>query len=162
MARGSVKLCLQCATCSLVSGCLCRALKFLSRRDSKLKDEAARWPEGKTLRLEIPGARGFTLTGDGDGFHFLPKDAKGDVVVRFKSPADAFRVFTGQIGVAQAYGEHRFVVKGNLSLALAFTRCVDRVEGYLFPAVLAKRILKRLPKKEVSSLRVYASVLLGC
>ena len=56
MARGSVKLCLQCATCSLVSGCLCRALKFLSRRDSKLKDEAARWPEGKTLRLEIPGA----------------------------------------------------------------------------------------------------------
>ena len=84
------------------------------------------------------------------------------MTVRFKSPADAFRVFTGQIGVAQAYGEHRFVVKGNLSLALAFTRCVDRVEGYLFPAVLAKRILKRLPKKEVSSLRVYASVLLGC
>ena len=115
-----------------------------------------------TLRLEIPGARGFTLTGDKEGFHVLSQDAKGDVTVRFKSPADAFRVFTGQIGVAQAYGEHRFVVKGNLSLALAFTRCVDRVEGYLFPAVLAKRILKRLPKKEVSSLRVYASVLLGC
>ena len=124
--------------------------------------EAARWPKGKTLKLEIPGARGFTLTGDGDGFHFLPRDARGDVVVRFKSPADAFRVFTGQIGVAQAYGEHRFVVKGNLSLALAFTRCVDRVEGYLFPAILAKRILKRLPKKEVSSARVYGAVLTGC
>ena len=162
MAKGSIKLCLQCATCSLVSGCLCRALKYLSRRDSKLKDEAARWPKGKTLKLEIPGARGFTLTGDGDGFHFLPRDAKGDVVVRFKSPADAFRVFTGQIGVAQAYGEHRFVVKGNLSLALAFTRCVDRVEGYLFPSILAKRILKRLPKKEVSSARVYGAVLKGC
>ena len=64
--------------------------------------------------------------------------------------------------MAQAYGEHRFVVKGNLSLALAFTRCVDRVEGYLFPSILAKRILKRLPKKEVSSARVYGAVLTGC
>ena len=161
MAKGSIKLCLQCATCSLVSGCLCRALKYLSRRDSHLKGEAARWPKGKSLRLEIPGARGFTLTGDEKGFHILPRDAKADVVVRFKTPADAFRVFTGQIGTAQAYGEHRFTVKGNLSMALAFTRIVDRVEGYLFPPVIARRILKRLPKKEVSSARVYGAVLLG-
>ena len=48
-----------------------------------------------------------------------------------------------------------------MGLAMPFVRCVDRVEGYLFPAVLAKRILKRLPVKEVSSARVYLAVLLG-
>lgn len=161
MAKGSVKVCLQCAACSLVSGCLCRALKFLSRRDSRIKEEAARWPRGKALRLEIPGARGFTVTGGGEGFRFLPPDAPGDVTIRFKSPADAFRVFTGQLSVAQAYGQHRFVLKGNMALAMPFVRCVDRVEGYLFPAVLARRILKRLPKKEVSTARVYGAVLSG-
>ena len=161
MAKGSVKMCFQCATCSMVSACLCRALKFLSLRDSHIKDEAARWPRGKTLRLEIPGARGFTVTGGKEGVRTLSPDAKGDVTIRFKSPADAFKVFTGQISVAQAYGQHRFVLKGNMGLAMPFVRCVDRVEGYLFPAVLAKRILKRLPEKEVSSARVYLAVLLG-
>ena len=59
MAYGSVKMCLQCATCSMVSTCLFRALKFLSCRDSRVKEEACRWPQGKTLRLEIPGVRFF-------------------------------------------------------------------------------------------------------
>ena len=103
MAHGSVKMCLQCATCSMVSCCLFRALKFLSCRDSKIKAEACRWPKGKTLRLEIPGARGFTVTGTEKGFRKLPLDTPGDVTIRFKTPADAFRVFTGQIGIAQLY-----------------------------------------------------------
>ena len=111
MAYGSVKMCLQCATCSMVSTCLFRALKFLSCRDSRVKEEACRWPQGKTLRLEIPGARGFTVTGTEKGFRKLPQDTPGDVTIRFKSPDDAFRVFTGQIGIAQAYAQHRFTLR---------------------------------------------------
>ena len=121
MAYGSVKMCLQCATCSMVSTCLFRALKFLSCRDSRVKEEACRWPQGKTLRLEIPG----------------------------------------QIGIAQAYAQHRFTLRGNMGLAMPFVRCVDIAEGYLFPAVLARRILKRRPKKEISTARVYLAVLFG-
>ena len=68
MANRSFQMCMQCAACSMVSTCLCRALKFLSTRDSKIKAEAVKWPEGKTLRLEIPGARGFTVTGTRAGF----------------------------------------------------------------------------------------------
>lgn len=161
MANGSFKMCMQCATCSMVSACLCRALKFLSTRDSKIKAEAAKWPKGKTLRLEIPGARGFTVTGGKDGFQKLPQNTPGDVTIRFKSPADAFRVFTGQLSVAQAYAQHRFTLRGAMSLAMPFVRCVDIAEGYLFPAIMARRILKRLPKKEVCTARVYAAVLFG-
>ena len=161
MAYGSVKCCLQCATCSMVATCLCRALKFLSSRDTKIKEEARLWPQGKTLRLEIPGAKGFTVTGSEKGFRKLPQDTPGDVTIRFKSPDDAFRVFTGQISVAQAYAQHRFTLRGNMGLAMPFVRCVDIVEGYRFPAFLARRILKRLPKKEVSTARVYLAVLLG-
>ena len=120
-----------------------------------------RWPQGKTLRLEIPGARGFTVTGTEKGFRKLPQDTPGDVTIRFKSPDDAFRVFTGQIGIAQAYAQHRFTLRGNMGLAMPFVRCVDIAEGYLFPAVLARRILKRRPKKEISTARVYLAVLFG-
>lgn len=161
MAYGSMKMCLQCATCSMVSTCLFRALKFLSTRDSRIRAEAQNWPRGKTLRLEIPGAKGFTITGSKDGFRKLHQDAPGDVTIRFKSPSDAFRVFTGQISVAQAYAQHRFVLRGDMGLAMPFVRCVDLAEAYLFPACLARRILKRLPTKQISTLRVYAAVLFG-
>ena len=39
--------------------------------------------------------------------------------------------------------------------------CVDIAEGYLFPAFLAKRILKRPAKKEVPTALVYLAVLFG-
>ena len=57
---------------------------------------------GRVVRFLDEGTLEGTVTGDKEGFHVLSQDAKGDVTVRFKSPADAFRVFTGQIGVAQA------------------------------------------------------------
>ena len=161
MSNRTVKTGLQQATCALVAECLVRALQYLSTADSKIRAEAHNWPNGKTLRMEVPGAGGFTVTGTPWGFRKLDKDTPGDVTIRFKSPTDAFRVFTGQMGVAQAYAQHKFVLRGDMSLAMPFVRCVDITEGYLFPDILAKRILKRLPEKEVSPAWVYGSILLG-
>ena len=160
MAYGSVKMCLQCATCSMVSTCLFRALRFLSYRDSRVQKEACQWPKGKTLRLEIPGARGFTVTGTEHGFRKLPQDTPGDVTIRFKSPADASGSSPGR-SASPGLCQHRFTLRGNMGLAMPFVRCVDIAEGYLFPWCLAKRILKRRPKKEVSTARVYLAVLFG-
>lgn len=161
MSQRTVKTGLQQATCTIVAECLVRALKYLSTADSKIQAEAHAWPSGKTLRLEVPGAGGFTVTGTPWGFRKLDKETPGDVTIRFKSPSDAFRVFTGQISVAQAYAQHKFVLRGNMAMAMPFVRCVDITEGYLFPDILAKRILKRLPEKEVSTARVYRAVIFG-
>ena len=161
MSQRTLKTGLQQATCTLVAECLVRALQYLSTADSQIRAEAHAWPSGKTLRLEVPGAGGFTVTGTPWGFKKLDKETPGDVTIRFKSPSDAFRVFTGQMGVAQAYAQHKFVLRGDMALAMPFVRCVDITEGYLFPDLLAKRILKRLPEKEVSTARVYGSILLG-
>ncbi len=161
MSTKPLKTGLQQATCTLVAECLVRALQYLSTADSKIRAEAHNWPSGKTLRLEVPGAGGFTVTGTPWGFKKLDRESAGDVTIRFKSPSDAFRVFTGQISVAQAYAQHKFVLRGDMALAMPFVRCVDITEGYLFPDFLAKRILKRLPEKEVPAVRVYGAVLLG-
>lgn len=161
MSQKTLKTGLQQATCAIVAECLVRALQYLSTADSKIQAEAHNWPKGKTLRLEVPGAGGVTVTGTPWGFRKLDKETPGDVTIRFKSPSDAFRVFTGQLSVAQAYAQHKFVLRGDMALAMPFVRCVDITEGYLFPDILAKRILKRLPKKEVSTARVYTAVLFG-
>ena len=161
MSQKPLKTGLQQATCTLVAECLVRALQYLSTADSKIRAEAHNSPSSKTLRLEVPGAGGFTVTGTPWGFKKLDRETAGDVTIRFKSPSDAFRVFTGQISVGQAYAQHKFVLRGDMALAMPFVRCVDITEGYLFPEFLAKRILKRLPEKEVSPLRVYSAVVLG-
>jgi hypothetical protein len=44
---------------------------------------------------------------------------------------------------------------------MSFVRCVDIIEGYLFPRFLTKHILKGAPVKELSSLTVYRKVLFG-
>lgn len=83
------------------------------------------------------------------------------MTIRFKSPDDAFRVFTGQIGIARRTPSTDLPCGETWGLAMPFVRCVDIAEGYLFPAVLARRILKRRPKKEISTARVYLAVLFG-
>ena len=147
MAYGSVKMCLQCATCSMDSTCLFRALRFLSYRDSRVQKEACQWPKGKTLRLEIPGARGFTVTGTEHGFRKLPQDTPGDVTIRFKSPADAFRVFTGQIGIAQAYAQQPIYPPGEHGPGHALRAMRGHRGGVPLPLVPGQAHLETTTKK---------------
>lgn len=148
------------ATCSMVSTCLFRALKFYP---------AGQPGEGRVLPVAQgedpppgdPRRQGFTVTGTEQGFRKLPQNTPGDVTIRFKSPDDAFRVFTGQIGIAKPMPNTDLPCGETWAWPCPFVRCVDIAEGYLFPAFLARRILKRLPKKEVSTARVYLAVLFG-
>ncbi len=58
MAYGSVKMCLQCATCSMVSTCLFRALRFLSYRDSRVQKEGLPVAQGKNPAPGDPRGQG--------------------------------------------------------------------------------------------------------
>lgn len=151
----------QALVCRIVLFFLFRALKALSRLDSRVKAETAAWPEGWVLGMVTPGGPSLYVSRTARGLARLKECAEPDVLIRFKSIRDAFYVFTGQMGVAGAYSQHRFCLRGNVGDAMSFVRCVDLAEGYLFPGFWARRILKALPKKQVSSLRVYGAALLG-
>lgn len=151
----------QCAVCRVVLFFLFRALNALSVRDSRVAAEAALWPEQRVLGLEVPGGPALYIARRGKRLVRLKNAPAPDILIRFKSVRDAFYVFTGQLGVAAAYAQHRFTVRGNVSETMGFVRCVDLAEGYLFPPFWAKGILKELPEKQLSSLRLYGAVLLG-
>ncbi len=99
------------------------------------------WKDGRLLRLASPAERACTL--------------------RIKSLPLAFRLFTGQMGLAQAYAWHAFTVQGELGEVMLLARLVNLVESYLFPRFITKRILTDIPSLQASPLRVYGRILCG-
>ena len=83
-----------------------------------------------------------------------------DLSISFKSIDILFKLVTGRLGVAQAYAEHRFLLKGDIKDAMSFVRVIDRTEGYFFPKFITKGILKQIPKREKSMLEIYGRLLL--
>lgn len=138
---------------------LWRAFKALYRCDSRVKAELNSWPEGLTLHMQAgPSGPHLALKRTADGPVRVKDYQNADVDVRFKSLDSAFLLATGQLGVAQAYAQHRFYLYGDIAVTMSFVRCVDIIEGYLFPRFLTRHILKGDPVKELSSLAVYRKV----
>lgn len=142
---------------SVVLFVLYRGMAVLSRRDSRVKQELMHWPKGLALKL-VCGPKGPVLTLIWDGNRLLRghRFDRADITMTFKSPEKAFRVLTGQRGISDAYARHDFFLKGDIHQTMRFMRAVEITEAYLFPKIMTRRILKRVPKKELPTPVVYA------
>lgn len=150
--------------CSVVFFFLYRGLRVLQKKDSRVRADLAAIPENFSLRLEAspkPGAASIVMVNHAGGLRRGKKKDDAKIVVTFKSLNTAFRVVTGRMGISECYARHAFYLKGNINEAMGFIRGMEYVEAYLFPRFITKRILKRVPKKELPSLAVYAMVLTG-
>lgn len=156
-----IQIACQRAVCAVVLTCLYRALRGLERCDSRVRREMASWPEGFCAGIEAPGGPSLRLQHTREGLNKAPRSVQPQVVIRFKSVPDAFYLCSGQIGVASAYAQHRFVLYGNVSSVMGVVRCVDIAESYLFPRFWARRILREVSPREVPALRAYWAVLTG-
>lgn len=150
---------LQIAVCAAVLFVLRRALDVLYRRDTRVKRELSALGEGFILLLTT-GACGPSLRVRLQDGRVRPvKNGEADVHIAVKNVDAAFLLLTGQTGVAQAYAQHRFALRGDIVRTMPIVRCVDIAEGYLFPWVWARRILRRRPGKEMPSALLYLRVL---
>lgn len=159
---------------SIVLFVLYRAIKVLPGCDSRIRYEFTSWPEGLSLELAA-SSDGPSLFLEKRNGHLVRisrgklrksrksagKGLAADISIVFKSVDAAFLVLTGQIGVAQAYAQHRFSLRGDIAVTMSFVRCVDIAEAYLFPSFMTRRILKKIPTKQTSSLGVYRRILFG-
>ncbi len=141
---------------------LYRSFRVLYRKDSRVRREIDSWAEDLTLKL-VCGPKGTALAVRHDEKHGIVKlrrAQKADITMRFKSVEGAFQVLSGQKSVADAYAEHLFFLEGDIFQTMSFVRCVEYLEGYLFPEFMSRRILKELPGRQVPALQVYALALL--
>lgn len=70
--------------------------------------------------------------------------------IRFKSVEAPWRMVTAKVSSSQAYARHDLLIKGEITKAMQMLRCIERVESYLFPKSIAKRVLPpqlKIPQK---------------
>lgn len=132
------------------------------KNDSQLKSEISEWPEGTTVNLIVePDGPYLSLKKEGQSLKYkgARKAEKADMDIYFKNMEAAIMMLTGKIGIAKAYCEKRIIIKGDIAFAMSVVRCMNIVEAYLFPEFITKKILKRLPEKEASTLKIYLETL---
>ena len=151
--------------CGVVLEVLYRGIRVLSRTDSRVKQELMDMPEGRTIRFAVAPdekAPALCFTVKNGTIQKAKKNVRPEVDIVFKNEKMAFRVFTGRMGIAGAYGAHAFTLRGNINETMGVVRIVDLVEGYLFPKFIAKHILKEIPEKEYPTPLLYLRLIPGC
>ena len=141
-----------------------RALNVLNRHDANVAEELAQLGENGCVRIKTG------MTADAPQLTFVRRngrivkgssDQKADLEITFKSESSAFMVFVGCMSLGQAYCGHRFVLRGNINETMCLMRAIEIAEGYLFPRIWNRRILKGRVNKQVPALAVYALALCG-
>ncbi len=135
----------------------------LSRLDSRVKEETQRWPDGFVYGLTCGcGGPQLYLEKTPDGLRRRkPGSVHAATSFDMKSVEKAFVILTGRQGLAGAYAAHSFSMRGEIATAMSFARCADLTEAYLFPKCISRRLLREVPKKEISSAGLYGRLLLG-
>lgn len=157
-----MKLFFQKLTVGVVLRVVHAALVELYRMDSRVKAEFDALPEGMSYAIAT-GHEAPTLfvRWEQGKLHRLPSLDKAVCNLRVKSSAHSFQLFTGQMGLAQAYARHAFTMQGEIADVMKLARLVNIVEAYLFPKVITKHILTDIPTLQKNPLSVYGRIALG-
>ncbi len=140
---------------------LCRGIITLFKNDSKIKQEIESWEDNFIIQITTEDTAINWQIQKRQGKLYRVKESKPNLSISFKSVDILFKLVTGRLGVSKAYAEHRFLLKGEIKDAMSFVRVIDRTEGYLFPSIMTKRILKEVPKREKPMLEIYGRLLLN-
>lgn len=155
---------LKTALAHIILWFLGRGFSATAARDSRIQEELAEWADGTGILLKIePRGPAVSLQKRGKRLQFMGFRESGaaNIAIFFKNLDAALLVLTGQIGIARAFAEHRFTARGDIAMAMSVVRCMTLVEAYLFPRFMTRKIMSRVPKKQVGSLRIYLAALLG-
>lgn len=141
---------------------LYRGIHIVNKIEPNVCKETKNWKNGYTIKIQTcENGPSLILQKKGNDIIRLKKDENCDLEIVFKSIDSAFLLLTGRLGIAKAYCEHRFLLKGNIMEAMSFVRCVDIVETYLFPKMIAKHLVKEITKIKIPRIVTYMRVLVN-
>ena len=131
---------------------------MLCRYDENIRREVGNWRPGFVFCMKASqDGPALCLIHTENGVERLKQyePSHVDMAVEFRSIDAAFLVLSGQIGIAQAYSQHRFTMHGSIADCMTMVYCVERIEAYLFPKFIARKILKEIPQKQISTVSAY-------
>ena len=135
-------------TIKVVFFILGRSFQAASVLDKNVKRDLELWPDGFTVLFKVMTNGPFLLLQKKNSKLRVigTKEDSADLVVIFKNVDGAFLIMTAQLGFPMGYAEHRLAVEGNLAGSMALIRISDAVQSYLFPKIIARLVLKRVPE----------------
>ena len=157
-----MKLFIQKLTVGIVLRVVHAALVELYHMDSRVKAEFDALPEEMSYSIATGyDAPVLNVLWEQGSLKRVKSLKKAVCNLAIKSTAHSFQMFTGQMGLAQAYARHAFTMQGEIADVMKLARLVNIVEAYLFPNIINRRIMTDIPKPEVCFLRTYARVACG-
>ncbi len=141
-----------------------RAIIASARLDSYVKKEVVTWKDSSVIMLKVDDfGPSVAIKKEGRRLTLLKASEieNPDLAIYFKNIEAALLVLTGQLGIAQAFAEHRYTLKGDIGFAMSFVRVIYIVEAYLFPPFITKKVLKSMPDRDSSRFKIYKATLFG-
>ena len=130
-----------------------RALQSASRFDPVIKEELKEWPDNLSIMYKVqPFGPDMMICKENGHLRKRPSSEKeASVIIYLKNIEYSFLLMTTQKGTVQAFLESAAYLKGDVPIAMSLIRILDRVQYYLFPRIIAKRVIKRLPNISLTS-----------
>jgi hypothetical protein len=127
-----------------------RGLQSLSKHDPLIQQEVSKWPDPFTLMLVVRPDCGSMAVSRAPGGRLIYRgsdypEEKADVVITIKNIETAFAMLIGKIGIDVGYARHSICARGDISNSVSVVRVLNIAEAYLFPSMIAKNLMKRLP-----------------
>ncbi len=157
-----MKLFFQKLTVGIVLRVVHAALVELYHIDSRVKAEFDALPEAMSYSIATGyDAPVLNVLWEQGKLKRIKSLKKAVCNLAIKSTAHSFQMFTGQMGLAQAYARHAFTMQGEIADVMKLARLVNIVEAYLFPKLITRHILTDIPALQANPLRVYGRIALG-
>jgi hypothetical protein len=137
-----------------------RGMCACATADSRVQAELRDWEEGVRIALRAgPSGPAMAVEKRGGRLRFLGtrQFAAADLIITFKHVDALLPVLLGMTSVTRAFAERRMTIKGDLTFAMSVVRVMLLTEAYLFPTLITRRIMQRVPAREVSMARIYLS-----
>ncbi|CBL45653.1 Conserved hypothetical protein [gamma proteobacterium HdN1] len=151
---------------TLMMAVMGRAMEAASQIDPIFQSEVGALDNGFLFEMTIQNGPGMVMQKQADGSlkhigNQCPR--KPDLSIRFKHITHAFLVLSFQESTARAFANDRMVVDGDLSYAMKMVRCLNRLEAFILPKLVAERAVKRYPSLPVQEklrhgMRIYSRV----
>jgi hypothetical protein len=138
-----------------------RAFQAATRFDPDIRREVEDLPEHFTMMMNIqPNGPSMSLEKAGPRLMYRGGSAKtADLTINFKNLECALMVLLPIMGADRAFAERRMNVRGDLAMASAVTRCLNILLAHLYPRIVCRNLMKRLPAMPLSKQLVRLKIL---
>jgi len=145
--------------CGLIFPILCKGIIAGYKHDNEIKAELNKLPNDFSISLGIFPYGSYVRLVRINGRFFTTKQySPSDLEIIFKSIASAKATMLAKQNVAESFSKHQILLSGDISKALILVRVINKIECYLFPRFMTKKILPPI-QKQCSTLRMYSFVL---